>query len=75
MHDHWRLRLLCDSAVQNPFQSHGRWITVPANGWNESDLLCFSNTDHDGDPCLDRQGEIFLALPIRRRSERRRSEG
>lgn len=46
---HWRLRLLY-SPVNSPFQSHGRWITMPTNGWNESDLLCFQDTDHDGDP-------------------------
>lgn len=46
---HWRLRLRY-SAVNSPFQSHGRWITMPTNGWNEKDLLCFQDTDHDGDP-------------------------
>jgi hypothetical protein len=35
---HWRARLRYEP-VTSPFQpTHGRWITIPWNGWNEADL-------------------------------------
>jgi hypothetical protein len=34
---HWRMRLRYDP-VTSPFQTAGRWFTVPWNGWEERDL-------------------------------------
>jgi hypothetical protein len=34
---HWRVRV-CYSPVTNPFMPTSRWITMPWNGWNETDL-------------------------------------
>jgi uncharacterized repeat protein (TIGR01451 family) len=34
---HWRVRLHYDRAT-TPFQGAGRWLTVPWNGWQETDL-------------------------------------
>jgi hypothetical protein len=34
---HWRVRLRYHPAI-SPFQQYSRWITVPWNGWNETDL-------------------------------------
>jgi hypothetical protein len=34
---HWRIRLLY-SPVTNPFMPASRWLTMPWNGWNETDF-------------------------------------
>lgn len=34
---HWRVRI-CYSPVTNPFMPASRWITMPWNGWNETDF-------------------------------------
>lgn len=34
---HWRVRLHYHP-TDTPYQSHGRWLTMPWNGWNETDL-------------------------------------
>jgi hypothetical protein len=34
---HWRGRVLYDP-VNLPYQSHGPWITIPWNGWQEADF-------------------------------------
>jgi uncharacterized repeat protein (TIGR01451 family) len=54
---HWRARLRYDP-VTLPFQPTGRWLTVPWNGWEETDFrtrlecdLAVSQTD-DPDPVL-----------------------
>jgi uncharacterized repeat protein (TIGR01451 family) len=54
---HWRVRLLYHQAT-TPSQQHSRWLTVPRNGWHESDLrtpretqLTVAQSD-SGDPIL-----------------------
>ena len=34
---HWRLRTLYKPAT-TPFMPASRWVTIPWNGWNETDL-------------------------------------
>lgn len=34
---HWRLRVLFDQAT-TPFMPSSRWVTIPWNGWNETDM-------------------------------------
>jgi len=34
---HWRVRLRYHPA-STPFQQYSRWVTMPWNGWNETDL-------------------------------------
>jgi len=34
---HWRLRSRYHP-VTTPYQQYSRWVTIPLNGWNESDL-------------------------------------
>ena len=34
---HWRMRVRY-SPVTNPFMPASRWLTMPWNGWNETDL-------------------------------------
>jgi hypothetical protein len=34
---HWRVRLHYDPAT-TPFMPTSRWLTMPWNGWNETDL-------------------------------------
>ncbi len=34
---HWRLRTLYNPAT-TPFMPASRWVTIPWNGWNETDL-------------------------------------
>ncbi len=41
---HWRMRLLYDP-VTTPFQQASRWLTVPWNGWEETDLRPLLETD------------------------------
>ena len=45
---HWRMRLLYDPVTLPP-QPHGRWFTVPRNGWQEADLATSGCRDFDGD--------------------------
>jgi hypothetical protein len=44
---HWRARIVYDPATV-PWQSRGRWFTVPWNGWQEGDVRLACN-DGDGD--------------------------
>jgi hypothetical protein len=52
---HWRLRLLYE-APASPFAQRSRWLTMPWNGWNETDLIVtvrlggvvWADLDHDG---------------------------
>jgi uncharacterized repeat protein (TIGR01451 family) len=68
-HYHWRVRLVYDQA-STPFQQTSRWLTVPRNGWEESDLLTRSLVDlvvritDTPDPIL-RGGEITYLLDVR----------
>jgi hypothetical protein len=50
---HWRVRLY--SPVTTPFQSFGRWLTIPTGGWNEADLRtkCALAGDLTGDCHVD----------------------
>ncbi len=67
---HWRLRLLYDTAA-TPFQQASRWLTVPWNGWQETDLSTRSTAvlgdrvweDTDGDGIQD-AGEPGMANVI-----------
>ena len=47
---HWRARLRYEGA-STPYQQFSRWITVPLNGWNETDLRTAAPppVDADGD--------------------------
>ena len=62
---HWRVRLRYD-LVGNPFQGRGRWITVPWNGWQESDLrttaVVPAGSVPDGNAVTD-QGLSVALLP------------
>jgi hypothetical protein len=45
---HWRARLLFPPS-DSPFMRHGRWMTIPTGGWNETDLRTPGCIDVDGD--------------------------
>ena len=44
MRYHWRVRLRYDPAT-TPFQQASRWLTVPWNGWEETDLRTLAEAD------------------------------
>ena len=50
-HFHWRVRLRW-SDPSSLFSSHGRWLTMPWNGWGKADFRTLSG-DRDGDGLPD----------------------
>ncbi|MBN2562703.1 MAG: FG-GAP repeat protein [Phycisphaerae bacterium] len=60
---HWRMRFRYD-LITSPFQLHGRWLSMQANGWQEMDLRTarlVGDVDCDGDVDLI-DLDIFLAV-------------
>jgi hypothetical protein len=55
---HWRARLHYHPAT-TPFQQHGRWVTMPWNGWNEQDLCVRT------DPTPKGGVKVFVPLVLR----------